>query len=397
MAADAHRHKIDPWGAFIDRQEGPAAGKGPLAGLRLAVKDNIAVAGLKWTAGLPLFAARVAERDAACVAVLRAAGASIVGTTATDAAGFGMMTPGVVNPLASDRTAGGSSGGSAAAVAGGLADIALGTDTAGSVRVPAACCGLFGLKPTFGCLSLEGVTPLSSSFDHVGIMSGSLDALERMLDALLPGRRAPDFAFGRIGFDPRRLAATDPAIRGAIERVLGWLASQGANLIEIALPDRVGLAEMHGAIVSHDALESWAEHWPRDSARFADTARRSLAYAAQVPAAEVAQARSQLPAARAQIEAAMAGIDLMIGPTIAVPPPPVGARRVSFGGSDVPVVFALLAETCPFNISGHPALSVPMPWHNSGIPVSLQIAAPRHGERAALALARTLGEMSATA
>ena len=121
MNAAPDTGRLDPWGAFVDRAAPPAEGDGPLAGLRLAIKDNIAVAGLKWTAGLPLFADRIATSDAACVANLRAAGARIVGTTTTDAAGFGMMTPGVVNPIAPDRTAGGSSGGSAAAVAAGLA------------------------------------------------------------------------------------------------------------------------------------------------------------------------------------------------------------------------------------------------------------------------------------
>jgi Asp-tRNA(Asn)/Glu-tRNA(Gln) amidotransferase A subunit family amidase len=397
MAPRADVAAPDRWGAFVDRLASPARGEGPLAGLRLAVKDNIAVAGAKWTAGLPLLADRVAERDAACVAVLRAAGACVVGTTATDAAGFGMMTPGVVNPLAPDRTAGGSSGGSAAAVAAGLADIALGTDTAGSVRVPAACCGLYGLKPTFGRVSVEGVTPLAHSFDHVGVLAASLDVLDRALDALLPGQATQTPQVSRIGFDPGRLMGTDPAIRDAIERTLAWLSSQGYSLVEVELPDRVELAEKHGAIVCAEALSIWSRHWPHDSARFADTACRSLAYAAQVPAAEIAAARARLPAVRARIEAAMAGVDLLLGPTIAVLPPPIGARRVSFCGTDVPVVFALLAETCPFNIGGQPALSVPLPWIDHGIPVSLQIAAPHDGERAALALARKLEEMGSAA
>src|SRR5262245_13213155 len=178
---------LDPFGAFVDRAATSSGvpSQGPLAGLRLGVKDNIAVAGLKWTAGLPLFSARMAEHDASCVAALRAAGAEITGTLATDSAGFGMMTPGVINPLAADRTAGGSSGGSAAAVAAGLVDIALGTDTAGSVRVPAACCGLYGLKPTYGRISLDGVTPLSRSFDHVGVLAADIDALERTARVLL--------------------------------------------------------------------------------------------------------------------------------------------------------------------------------------------------------------------
>lgn len=393
MAAAPIRGELDPWGAFVDRVATPVAGEGPLSGLRLAVKDNIAVAGLKWTAGLPLFADRVATSDAACVATLRAAGATISGTVATDAAGFGMMTPGVINPLASDRTAGGSSGGSAAAVAAGLADIGLGTDTAGSVRVPAACCGLYGLKPTYGRISVDGVTPLSHTFDHIGILAAELDVLARAAPAMLGEQKPFEGSPERIGFDPTRLAGAAPAIRDAIERTLGWLAGEGHELIEIELPERVTLAEMHGTIVCAEAREIWREHWPSDAARFGDTARRSLTYADTIEAAEIAEAREWISQARSDIDRAFRDVDLILGPTIPLPPPSVGARRVNFDGTDVPVVFALLAETCPFNVSGHPALAMPLPWHEHGIPISLQIAARRDREIDVIALARLLHGM----
>ena len=393
MAAEAERGELDRWGAFVDRVAAPEIGVGPLSGLRLAVKDNIAVAGLKWTAGLPLFADRVATSDARCVATLRAAGATISGTVATDAAGFGMMTPGVTNPLATDRTAGGSSGGSAAAVAAGLADIALGTDTAGSVRVPAACCGLYGLKPTFGRIPVDGVTPLSHTFDHIGILAADLDLLARTARAMLGEPKPPEGSLERIGFDAARLAGAAPPIRDAIERTLGWLAGEGHELIEIELPERVTLAEMHGTIVCAEAREIWREHWPRDAARFGDTARRSLAYADTIEAAEITEAQEWVSAARGDIDRAFMDVDLIVGPTIAVPPPAVGARRVDCGGTEVPVVFALLAETCPFNVSGHPALAMPLPWYEHGIPISLQIAARRDRDIDAIALARILQQM----
>ncbi len=393
MAAEDRRDALDPWGAFVDRVRMPVAGEGPLSGLRLAVKDNIAVAGLKWTAGLPLFAARIAMSDAACVATLRAAGVTISGTVATDAAGFGMMTPGVINPLASDRTAGGSSGGSAAAVAAGLVDIALGTDTAGSVRVPAACCGLYGLKPTYGRISVDGVTLLSHMFDHIGILAADLELLARAADVLLGERKPHEGRLERIGFDPSRLADAAAPIRDAVERTLGWLAGEGHELIEIELPERVTLAEMHGTIVCAQAREIWREHWPRDAARFGDTARRSLTYADTIEAAEIAEAHEWLIAGRGDIDRLFHHVDLIVGPTIAVPPPAVGARRVAFCGAEVPVVFALLAETCPFNVSGHPALAIPLPWHDHGIPISLQIAARRDREIDVIALARELQRM----
>ena len=383
--------KLDPYGAFVDRVDKPVGGDGALAGVRVAVKDNIAVSGLKWTAGLPLLAERIAKADASCVAALRHAGAAIAGTVATDAAGFGMMTPDVLNPISGDRTAGGSSGGSAAAVAGGLADLALGTDTAGSVRVPAACCGLYGLKPTFGRVAVDGITPLSRTFDHAGLLAADLGILERATRVLLPGASEPLSLVRRIGFDPQRLAGSEATIRTSVERALSWLAAQGFTLVEVELPDRIELAEMHGAIVCAEALDVWRAHWPRDAGRFADTARRTLAYAATRPAEVLVQARDMLPFARVSIARAFEEADAIVGPTIAVPPPRIDARTVPFCGFDAPVVFALLAETCPFNVSGNPALSLPLPWlGDGGIPVSLQIATRHDRECDALDLAHTL-------
>ena len=170
---------MDRFGAFVAIAPDAAAGPGPLSALRVAVKDNIAVRGLPFTAGHPLFADRIAQEDAWAVRRLREAGARIVGVTRTDAGGFGVTTPEVENPAAPGRTVGGSSGGSAAAVAAGLADVALGTDTGGSVRIPAACTGLIGFKPTRGRISNDGVWPLSPSFDHVGVIGRDLDIVAR--------------------------------------------------------------------------------------------------------------------------------------------------------------------------------------------------------------------------
>ncbi len=391
---------LDPYGAFVDRVASPRGGEGPLAGIRLAIKDNIAVAGLRWTAGLPLLADRIGESDADCVAALRRAGATIVGTVATDSAGFGMMTPGVDNPTAPGRTVGGSSGGSAAAVAGGLADLALGTDTGGSVRVPAACCGLYGLKPTYGRISVEGVTPLSYAFDHVGLLAADIDILEKGWLALAGGQRAPEPApeIRRIGFDPARLSMADASIRAAIEQLLARLVGEGYSLVEVALPDQAALAEIHGAIVCGEALEIWRRHWPADAGGFTKTAARSLSYAALIEPAEIVKARQVLADVRRYMAAQFAEVDAILGPTIAVEPPQAGARLVSMAGVDVPVVNALLAETCPFNVSGHPALSVPLAEHTDcGTPVALQIAVKADQERSALAFARVIANIEAQA
>lgn len=392
--------QLDPYGAFVDRVASPHGGEGPLAGVRLAVKDNIAVAGLRWTAGLPLYADRIAEHDAACVATLRQAGATIVGTVASDSAGFGMMTPGVSNPIAPGRTVGGSSGGSAAAVAAGLADLALGTDTGGSVRVPAACCGLFGLKPTYGRISVEGVTPLSYAFDHIGLLAADIEVLEKSWLALSGGvsPAEPETEIRRLGFDPARLSLADATIRAGIEQLLARLVREGYALVEVALPEQAALAEIHGAIVCGEALEIWRDHWPAHASGFTKIAARSLSYAALIEPGDIVKAGQVLVDVRRYMAEQFAEVDAILGPTIAVEPPVEGARLVSMGGVDVPVVNALLAETCPFNVSGHPALSVPLAAHTScGTPVALQIAVKADRERSVLALARAIRNIEAQA
>ena len=367
--------QLDEWGAFVELAADSGASAGPLAGLRLAVKDNIAVAGLSWTAGLPLLAERRAPSDAPCVARLRAAGAHVVGVVATDSAGFGMTTPGVTNPADTSLTVGGSSGGSAAAVAAGLADIALGTDTAGSVRVPAACCGLWGFKPRRGGASTEGVTPLSGTFDHVGLLARDLETLTRSSAVLLDAMPVtPATRPLVVGFDPHRLESVDDDIAEAIFASLILLGAAGHDIREVRLPDRDTLIDVHGTITCAEARAVWAAHWPHDGKLLGDTVRRTLEFAQSITEAEVSEARAAMVKLSAEIDAAVATVDVVLGPTLRVPPPATGARRVRIGDSDVPVVRALLAETCPFNLSGHPALSLPIPEREAGVPVSMQIA-----------------------
>ena len=181
----------DRFGAFVAIVANAPAGAGPLSGLRVAVKDNIAVAGLPFTAGHPLFADRIAATDASAVRRLRERGARIVGVTAPTPEASASPPP-RSNPAAPGCTVGGSSGGSAAAVAAGLADVALGTDTGGSVRIPAACTGLIGFKPTRGQIATDGVWPLSPSLDHIGIIGRDLDIVAQTAECLLtPSPAAP--------------------------------------------------------------------------------------------------------------------------------------------------------------------------------------------------------------
>ncbi len=198
------------------RQSPPDA---PLAGVTVAIKDNIDTVPAVCNAGLDHNATHLPAEDAEVVAQLRGAGAIVPGVTRTDSGAFGVTTPRVINPLGPGLIAGGSSGGSAAAVAADLCDVALGTDTGGSIRIPAACCGVFGFKPTLGSVSLRGIRPLAESCDHVGPLAGSIAPIVAVMRVLAPGFDSQPCAIPQ----PVSIGIPRSAIREASSDVLSVL------------------------------------------------------------------------------------------------------------------------------------------------------------------------------
>jgi Asp-tRNA(Asn)/Glu-tRNA(Gln) amidotransferase A subunit family amidase len=368
---------MDRFGAFVAIAPDAAAGTGPLSALRVAVKDNIAVRGLPFTAGHPLFADRIAHEDAWAVQRLRQAGARIVGVTRTDAGGFGVTTPEVENPVAGGRTVGGSSGGSAAAVAAGLADVALGTDTGGSVRIPAACTGLIGFKPTRGRIANDGVWPLSPSLDHVGVIGRDLNLVARTAEALLGPDHAAPLGRLRVGIDRAWLAACDQTVATAFLEVVDALQHRGIAIRPITLPDLDGLLTAHGTILLAEAREVYRS---LDIERLAARAQRSLKAAEALTPETLAAARRLAARASSAIDALFDVkapfdvIDVILSPTIPCPVPAREARSVQINGHKVPAVNALISNTAPFNLSGHPVLALPSNIVVQGIPFSIQLA-----------------------
>lgn len=368
----------DPWNAFVARSavdEDVELRSGPLAGARLAVKDNIGVQGLPFTAGQALFAQRVARETAPAVTRLTAAGARVVGVTRTDAGGFGVTTPEVTNPRAAECVAGGSSGGSAVAVAAGLADIGLGTDTGGSARIPAACCGVYGYKPTYGAVPTAGVWPLAPSFDHVGVMAGHLVTLRRSAEALLgqtwDDTAAPDGL--RVGVDWDNLAACDAPVRQDFETLLQTLKTTGTTVQRIRLPESAYAAEVHGTLVLEEARRVYARWWPDCQMQLGAAARRGLLAAGRLDDEAIARAQEARIAMSRQAAIALANVDIVVSPTLAVLPPRRGSWTVAVNGQDTPVLPALMREVCLADLTGDPALVLPLRVGRDGPLLSLQL------------------------
>ncbi len=360
-----------------------AAGQtGPLCGIPFLVKDLIDVADLPATSGSAVLAGRVAPTDAASVALLRAQGAVVLGKVATYE--FAMVGPDLAlpdpparNPWNLAHITGGSSSGSAAAVAGGLVRFALGTDTGGSIRSPAAYCGCVGLKPGYDRVSRGGAFPLSPSLDNVGPLAATVAEAALILDAITANPalwRAASSQLGRgvgglrIGY-ARDWFANDPQATPALIRAMDDAAAQlsllGATITPITLPNYAAY-EAAGSIILHaEALDQHRDLIRDKQAFYGRPVLQCLAFGAALDAEDVAQARIAQSALRNAMLAAMDGFDLLITATTLTPALPFAA----FDGTKA--VWTPM-RTIPFNVTGQPVLSLPIGF-DGGLPLGMQI------------------------
>jgi aspartyl-tRNA(Asn)/glutamyl-tRNA(Gln) amidotransferase subunit A len=348
----------------------------------VAVKDLIDVAGAVTAAGSPKLAGNVAGRDAEVVTRLREAGAVVVGKTRTHEFAYGVVTPGTANPWDLGRIAGGSSGGSAAAVAAGLVPGAVGSDTAGSIRIPVACCGVVGLKPTWGRVPATGVWPLSWSCDHVGPIAGSVNDVALLDQALAgPAPNPPPNDPPRIGrLVGEDLEPVDPAVTAVVDELCRRLEDAGATLDEVTLPLRAA----RGAVATIVLAEAAAAH----ARLLAETGEDgySKAMLSMIRIGGSALAGEYLTGLRyrgrfvAEIEGLLADRDALLLPTLPCVAPAIGQRTVALGGEQVGVQAALTRLPGPLNCSGSPVLSLPAGLAD-GLPVGVSLVGRIGGDR----------------
>jgi Asp-tRNA(Asn)/Glu-tRNA(Gln) amidotransferase A subunit family amidase len=372
--------------------------RGQLHGIPVAVKDIVDAQGQPTTMGSRHFAGNVAQRDAAVVELLRRYGAVIVGKTTTHEFAYGptgdrAANGPCANPRDPSRMAGGSSAGSAAAVAAGLVPLAVGTDTGGSVRIPAALCGVVGIRPSFSAVPTAGVFPLSWSLDTVGPLATSVADAGLgwgVLSSTPHMFTVPDPAELHIGLpEGEDFDRIDPLVASTVDGLVAELARRGTTIRPVPVPDAGRLREVYRAVQSAEAYALHRERLASAPELYEPEVRDRLVAAGQVRAWEYALALRELNEVRSGAAARFDGLDALLLPTVPVLAPPLGAREADIGGGWRSPRDALLAFDTPWSVLGLPAISLPVPGP-APLPVGVQLVGAPGGDIRLLAVARAV-------
>jgi aspartyl-tRNA(Asn)/glutamyl-tRNA(Gln) amidotransferase subunit A len=381
--------------------------RGPLHGIPISLKDNIWTRGVKTTAGSKILADFFPAEDATVVRRLRRAGAIVIGKTNLHEFAYGVTTENphygpARNPWDTRRMTGGSSGGSAAALAAGIGWGSIGSDTGGSVRIPPSLCGVVGLKPTFGRVSCHGVVPLSVSLDHIGPLATSVTGAAWLLgaiagrdprDAFTCNAPAPAADYGhslskrlgrmRIGL-PREyfFERIDPEVAAAVESAARQMESLGAKLSEIALPDVAHSVDAAAEIAFAEArhYHESAGYFPAHASEYGEDVRRLLDRGGEIRASAYLAHKDGMQEARLRWNRTIEGFDALLAPATPVTAPEIGQKMVDIDGHEETVRAALLRLCRPANFTGAPALVLPCGFTRTGLPIGLQLIGPLWGE-----------------
>ncbi len=383
---------------------------GPLHGVPFSVKDLLFTEGTRTTMGSLIFADQVPTEDAVPVRRLREAGAILIGKTTTPEFGHKPFTDSPLfgatrNPWDLSRTAGGSSGGAAAAVATGQGPLALGTDGGGSVRLPASCCGIVGLKPTLGRVPHVHQADLFSSTSYIGPMARTVAEATACFDAIVGFEPRDPYSRPEPSDDPREVTVrglrigwlprvgnhlVDPEVLGECEGVVGYLEGQGAHVEtieeDLSAFERTFLIGLQAGLAARVG-----PHLAKFGDKVAPSLRESIERGAQWTAVDWVNALGQRTAMYRRVHGWLQRFDFLVSPTLSRPALPVdhdAFRPITIAGQVAGSIRgAWYPYLWPFNLSGHPAVSLPCGWSSDGLPIGLQIVGPWYGDRRVLALA----------
>jgi aspartyl-tRNA(Asn)/glutamyl-tRNA(Gln) amidotransferase subunit A len=435
-AIDAHDSEIQAFISVIreealeaadqaEREQRTGLYRSQLHGIPIAIKDLIAVKGVRTTASSQVLAENISSEDAMVIEQLRKAGAIIIGKTNTFEFAYSPFSPPTHNPWDHSRTAGGSSGGSAAAVAAGMVTGAIGTDTGGSIRIPASCCGITGLKPTYGRVSCYGVIPLSWSLDHVGPLGRSAEDCAILFDAISkydprdpnsvsgpptsPNRNTATLIGGAEGRGPLSLQGLrigipqesftgplDPEVRQAWQAAIRVLEEEGVETVKVELPRPT--MDLYRTIQKPEAsLAHRQKNWfPQRSDLYGELVRTRLLEGEQIPAVDYLAALHERRRFAGSLRSIMQRVDAFVLPTL-----PTTAISGELINTDIEIDgvrensgTAYLRLTMPFSLAGLPTVSCPCGFSQEGLPIGMQIAGKPFEEATVLRIAHAYQQLT---
>jgi aspartyl-tRNA(Asn)/glutamyl-tRNA(Gln) amidotransferase subunit A len=366
-----------------DREIAQGRHRSPLHGVPISLKDLLDVDGVPTTAGSRVRAGHVAARDAVATSRLRQAGAIILGKTNLHEFAFGTTSEDsafgpVRHPLDPGRSPGGSSGGSAVSVAEGMAYASIGTDTGGSIRIPAAACGVVGLKPSREEIPVDGVVPLSTTMDHVGPLCRSVEDAGILYDALrgVATERRAQWALRGTKFGVLRgyfRTLLDTQVASAFDAACARLADAGAVLEDVEILHAPDIAPIYLHIVLSEAAAYHAKMLDSRGDDYTPNVRIRLEMGRYVLAEDYVRALGGRRVLVEEVDDALSGRAALLLPALAIPAPKLGAATVKLGGAEEPIRNVMLRLTQLFNITGHPAISIPCGKTLEGLPIGAQL------------------------